>query len=331
MRRFQPFYLCILLVSVLSFANSRVQDKRIEAVQRAVPEATAILGIKGIETVLKIFDQQAADTWGDSPTLVQGRLTLTSGTPVTVSDVTAASIVYYTPYNGNKIALYSGTAWQLLSFSELSVAVPATTNTNFDIFAYNNNGTVALETANWSTDTVRATELIRQDGVLCKTGALTRRYLGTGRTTSVSTQIENSDTKRYLWNYYNQIESKLSKLDSTDHSYGTSGAFRQYAGGTSNKVELVVGQAQLVTASIWQNHQSSTASIHCQAIVGYDSITSGALSEIGFGGINTGASYGSAVYPVNVGEGYHYLSMLYWVSGAYCVFYASNLLAVSFN
>src|SRR6185436_9706895 len=37
-----------------------------------------------------------------------GRLTLTSGTPVTTGDVTAATTLYFTPNGGNQIALYTG-------------------------------------------------------------------------------------------------------------------------------------------------------------------------------------------------------------------------------
>ncbi len=42
-------------------------------------------------------------------------------------------------------------------------------------------GTPTLEALVWTNDTTRATALVRQDGVWSKTGALTRRYLGTVR------------------------------------------------------------------------------------------------------------------------------------------------------
>lgn len=43
-----------------------------------------------------------------------GRLTLTTGTPITTSDVTASTSVYFTPYKGNRIALFNGCSWQAL-------------------------------------------------------------------------------------------------------------------------------------------------------------------------------------------------------------------------
>src|SRR4051812_49331438 len=55
--------------------------------------------------------------------LSPGRLTLTSGTPLTTSDVTAAGTVYFTPYNGNVIGLYDGTDWLAIPFTEQSISL----------------------------------------------------------------------------------------------------------------------------------------------------------------------------------------------------------------
>src|SRR5665213_2163919 len=50
-----------------------------------------------------IIDIEAA---GGSNSICDGRLTLTSGVPVTTADVASATTVYFTPYKGNKIALF---------------------------------------------------------------------------------------------------------------------------------------------------------------------------------------------------------------------------------
>ena len=52
-----------------------------------------------------------------------GRLTLTSGVPVTTSDVTNATTIYYTPYVSNVISLWNGNAWQTITFSEVSLLI----------------------------------------------------------------------------------------------------------------------------------------------------------------------------------------------------------------
>ena len=95
----------------------------------------------------------------------EGRLTLTSGTPVTSSDVTAATTLYFAPYKGNRIGLNNGSAWQVHTFTELSIAVPATTDTNYDVFVYDNNGTPTLELLAWSDATTRATGIVFNDFV----------------------------------------------------------------------------------------------------------------------------------------------------------------------
>lgn len=178
-----------------------------------------------------------------------GRLTLLSGTPVPTTDQTAKTTVYFTPFRGNRIAVYDGASlWLLRTFSELSVAVPATTNTNFDVFAYDNAGAVALETVNWTNGTTRATALTTQNGVLVKSGATTRRYLGTGRTTGTSGQCQDSrgeghqaGGRRFLWNYYNRVLLQAGVKDTTDSWTYTTATWRNANGSAANEVEIVVG------------------------------------------------------------------------------------------
>ena len=69
------------------------------------------------------------------PNICGGRLTLVSATAVPTSDQTAKTTVYFTPYTGNYLGLYDGAIWFYRSFSEISVAVPSTTVTPYDIFA----------------------------------------------------------------------------------------------------------------------------------------------------------------------------------------------------
>jgi hypothetical protein len=89
----------------------------------------------------------------DVESFAAGRLTLTSNTPVTVSDVTAATTIYYSPYQGNSISLYNGVNFQARRFTETSVAVPSTLFRLFDIYGYDNSGTFALETLDWDQTT----------------------------------------------------------------------------------------------------------------------------------------------------------------------------------
>lgn len=174
-----------------------------------------------------------------------GRLTLTSGVPVTSADVTAATTVYYTPYLGcNQISVYNGTQWSAYAFAQLSIAVPATTNQMYDVFLYDNAGTLALELTAWTNDTTRATALTTQNGVNVKTGALTRLYLGSFRTTGVSGQTEDSLSNRLVWNAYNRVDTTVRRVESTANWNYTTATFRQANNSTSNQISVVTGLAE---------------------------------------------------------------------------------------
>ena len=136
--------------------------------------------------------------------------------------MTAATSIFYTPYKGNGITLYSGSVWEYLTSAQISIAVPATTNTGYDVFAYNLGGTVTLELTAWTNLTTRATALVYQNGVLCKSGALTRRYLGSFRTTGVSGKPKRFDCSRYLWNYYNRAAKQFFRAETAANwNYGS--------------------------------------------------------------------------------------------------------------
>jgi len=67
-----------------------------------------------------------AGVGGSSQQLSHGRLTLESGVPVSTTDQTAKTILYYTPYVGNIVSLYSGTAWEDKTFTEIHIDLTET-------------------------------------------------------------------------------------------------------------------------------------------------------------------------------------------------------------
>jgi hypothetical protein len=172
---------------------------------------------------------------------VNGRLTLESGEPVSTTNQIAKTTLYFTPYKGNQIALYDGTAWGIHSFSELSLSLSGyTADTNYDIFIYDNSGTLTLESAAWTNNTTRATALVLQDGVYVKSGATTRRYIGTIRTTNTAGQCEDSQPKRFVWNYYNKVSRRLDDEVAYSNWTYTTDTWRVLSG-TASKVEIVCG------------------------------------------------------------------------------------------
>lgn len=171
------------------------------------------------------------------------RLTLTTGVPVTNTDVTAATVLYASPYIGNRITLFNASGVPtVVSSAEISIAVPATTSQMYDVFGYSNAGVFTLELLAWTNDTTRATALVQTTtGALAKSGDLTRRYLGSFRTTNVSGQTEDSKTKRYLWNYYHRTRRVLRRIESTANWTYTTAAYRQANAAAANQVDVVIG------------------------------------------------------------------------------------------
>ncbi len=203
-----------------------------------------------------------------------GRLTLTTAVPVTTADVTAATTLYWALYGGNTIALYNGTAWENFIVAELSIAVPATTATGYDVFIDYNSGTPALALTAWSSLTARATNLTTQDGVLVLTGSTGKRYVGSFRTTGVSGQTEDSFTKRYVWNYYNRVQRALVRTDATATWNYTTATIRQANGSTANQVEVFVGVAEVpIDLSIVANVISDSSGVQLAVGIGEDSTT----------------------------------------------------------
>jgi hypothetical protein len=204
-----------------------------------------------------------------------GRLSLTSGTPVTNTDVTAATTIYFTPYAGNRIAFYDGTRWVQRTFSEISIAVPATTVQMYDIWVYDSTGTLTLELTAWTNDTTRATALANQNGVLVKSGTVTRRYVGSFRTTGVSGQTEDSLVKRYLWNYYNRVQRPMKVIETTNTWTWATASWHQANAAAGNQLDFVVGvnEAPVTAQAVGLATQNAVGAANMAVAIGLDSTT----------------------------------------------------------
>jgi len=215
--------------------------------------------------------------------LACGRLTLTSGTPVTTADVTAATTVYYTPVNGcNQITLWNGSTHVTDTVTETSVAVPATTSTLYDVFAFDNNGAVNIEALAWTNDTTRATAVTLQNGFLAKAATPARRYVGSFRTTTVSGQTEDSAAKRYVWNYYQRVRRVLRRLETTASWTYTTGTFHQANASTANQVEAVIGVAEVsLSLSVSGVGSNSAGGVNLLISIGEDSTSTADAAIVG--------------------------------------------------
>lgn len=243
-----------------------------------------------------------------SPFPPEGRLTLTTAVPVTTSDVTGATTVYYTPYKGGWIWLYTNSVWQPYLFTERSLALGTlSSDKNYDIFIYDNAGTVTLEfSAAWSTDTGRADALAYQNGFLVKSGSTNKLWLGTIRTTATTT-TEDSVAKRFLCNAYNDEPREMFICPAYVDDNAQTGYNKQTAvyadlnGGTNDKIQYlnmngrgVVGELNFVV--------SATA---CWSGIGDDSTTTPARASISL--VNSGVNHSCKIAKV---DGYHFFAGL---------------------
>lgn len=247
-----------------------------------------------------------------------GRLTLTTGVPVTPGDVTGATTVYFTPYLGNHISLYDGANWLDYSFTEISISLAGkTADTNYDVFIFDSSG-LTLELVAWTNDTTRATAITLQNGIYCKNGTLTKRYLGTLRINGSGGQCEDTLSQRYLWNYQNRVNRAMKKVDTTDSWTYASASYRAANNSSANRLAFVCGLAEnSVDARVLAHVIESNTQVGVVGI-GLDSTT--ANSALVYGGAS-GPAGGirlqiGAAYKGVPGIGFHYLQWLeYAVAG----------------
>jgi len=177
--------------------------------------------------------------------ICNGRLTLETGVAVSTTDQADKTTLYFTPYQGDRVSVYiTGEGWIVRKFSELSLAIGAfTASKPYDIFLYDNSGTLTLEGLVWTNATTRATAIALQDGTYVKSGDLTRRYIGTIYMDAAS-KTQDTVLRRFVWNYYNRLPRKLKVFETTDSWAYTTATWRSFNNSTANRVEVVTGVAE---------------------------------------------------------------------------------------
>lgn len=194
------------------------------------------------------------------------RLTISSGQPVMTSDVAGAGTIYYTPYLNGYINLPNGKgAWYTAATSEISLALSGNTlpSTAYDVFVWNNAGTISLVISAWSTTTTRANNLVRDAvaGVYVNPVAITSGpaiglgvYVGSF-CTNASNQLDfvanpaatsgGGNARVGIWNYYNRVALEAKSADNnTWYSSSTSSWIPADIGvlsGLNNRVSVFCG------------------------------------------------------------------------------------------
>lgn len=275
----------------------------------------------------------------------EGRLTLTTLVPVTTSDVTGATSIYYTPAAGDRVPIYNGTRWTSTVFTELTLALdPTAAHTGyqqsgkiFDLFVINDAGTIRLASGPaWTSDTGRGTgagttELQMLNGVLTNKNSLATARFGSasGNTVAVSAnqatyvgsfraiadgQAADTLANRLLFNAYNQAVRPMGVYEGTaSYAYSTA-TWRQTNAAATNQLGVLCGLAG-IEVSVKCSHMVSTSSSGlCYTGIGLDSTTAPIAASI-MGAVTANAT-GAIISPMYgswegfPGLGYHYLAWL---------------------
>ena len=192
---------------------------------------------------------RVGSTWVIVPVnaLQQGRLTPSSSDPDINTEGSPSSSIYFLPYKGNQISLYDGTSWVPHTFTTQSLALSGV-DVVHDIFAYLNGSNVELDSTTWIDWQNRSTGLIRQDGVLVKAGNPEQKYLGTVMT-NASQVLQYDESRKLVWNYYNQTPKDLARqFSGGTHSYSST-TLRFLGNDNTQDLRMVCGvqQSSLIT------------------------------------------------------------------------------------
>jgi hypothetical protein len=283
----------------------------------------------------------------------QGRLTLTSGTPVLGTSVAGATTLFYTPYQGNMVPIYNGTNMVPTAVAEISIATTDTTknpsaigvNKVNDWFVWNDSGTIRLSHGpDWTSDVVRSagTALVLQSGIYLNSVTITNgpaasrgTYVGTTRSDGASTlnfifggiATNGIAGNLAVWNAYNRVPVTTMVGDSTTSwSYNTSNTWRAANNSATARISAVRGfDVDGIEATYMGEGISLVASNQFAVGVGLNSTTVPSGSIPFADGFTSGAAHTPIVarYSGLMGLGYNFVSALEFTFSGATTFYGN--------
>lgn len=220
----------------------------------------------------------------------QGRLTLTSGTPITITDVTGATTVYYTPAVGRYVPLWNGSSFAMTdtggelsndtTASSTGKAGPAAVASDkvYYMMVWSDSGTIRLtRSPAWASDTNPGTGAGTAE-IQTVQGFYTNKYditngplagygtiVGAVRSNG-SSQIVDSVLFRWVSNIYNQSPRKVRVVETTDTWASSAGAWRYVNNSSANRADMLFaldGQAVSLAATLSATTSATTPYIIC--------------------------------------------------------------------
>ena len=264
-------------------------------------------------------------------TAPQGYLTPTSGVPIIPGDVSAATTIYYTPYTGVLVPIYSGVAMvptSIVTELQLTLTSSHVASNIYDCFIFLLNGVATLGTGpSWSAGSAgsiaagtcaRGTgaggaALSRISGILTNTVSMTIRY-GDGTTTTtvaanqatyvgslfmdgtngqVSCYRSYGQSRKWgIWNAYNRAPVILKAGDSSSPWNYATATYRASRGDSANSLTIFSGLAEEVyDLAFLQNGNTNSNNSNLNIGIGYNSTSATTGTTGGFYGATSSASY----------------------------------------
>ena len=260
------------------------------------------------------------------PSVCDFRLSLVLNTPVMTTNVAAAATLYLTPFSGNRIAFYdpAEAVWDVISAPSNAVSLGALlANTVYDVFAFNNGGVVAsVEFVAWTSATARATAIVFQDGVPCKSGDLSRRLIGTIRTGAAAGTMDwnfggtgagGVAANLGIWHANPKVRVPVAGMvrDSTDSWTYAVTAWRAANNSGAMRLNLLDGDGALQVKAAFGGIGNPPSTNYASVGIGLDSTTALAAKATATVTGTTGVQHGgTALYSGDIGLGWHYLQAL---------------------
>lgn len=274
----------------------------------------------------------------------QGRITLTTATPVMTATTVNQTTVYYTPYRGNLVPIYDGTNIIPTAFAEVSQATTdatkspaaAANNSNYDVFCWIDSGTNRCTRGPpWTSDTGRGTgagttELVRVSGLWLNAVNITNgpsaqrgTYVGTIRTDG-SAQVDYdfgavaanwTPASFGVWNAYNRVRVLTFIGDTTDSwTYNVATTWRAPNGNTTTaRISAVRGLNEDGVEATYFAVGGAGAATNMASGIGLNSTTAMAAgSNAPFNSVPSTSGFGSmpASYNGLMGLGFNFLSAI---------------------
>jgi hypothetical protein len=268
-------------------------------------QATTICEQTGSSDVIQVENSSAAIQGGINssinpygimaPDVISGRLSLAINPRI---DGGTGTTLYYVPYGGRGcITLYNTTNsyyenW-LLGTSGISLSLAGlAANTVYDVFIYNNAGTLTLTTVAWSNSgmgtSARASGLSSAGDYIYLSGFQNRRYLGTFYTSATGTTID-SPAARLVFNTHNQIVKSINVVYTpspnpwvlSNGSTLNSLVVNSIGGSSNLQFQCVNGLTLLVQINLMTTQTTGGPGINCYSSIGVNSASAfGAISGI---------------------------------------------------